>query len=106
MALAPRAASAVPNDLESYWVPFTPNRAFKQAPRLVARAKDMHYITTDGRQVLDATAGLWCCNAGHNREPIVAPRLRSLQGQGNRNQARDQLPEISLHVEPQRSAQG
>src|SRR5438552_6445307 len=32
----------------------------------------MHYITTDGRQVLDATAGLWCCNAGHNREPIVA----------------------------------
>ncbi len=72
MALAPRAASAVPNDLESYWVPFTPNRAFKKAPRLVARAKDMHYITTDGRQVLDATAGLWCCNAGHNREPIVA----------------------------------
>ena len=72
MALAPRAASAVPNDLESYWVPFTPNRAFKKAPRLVARAKDMHYVTTDGRQVLDATAGLWCCNAGHNREPIVA----------------------------------
>src|SRR5712691_6032942 len=72
MALAPRAASAVPNDLESYWVPFTPNRAFKKAPRLVARAKDMHYVTTDGRQVLDATAGLWCCNAGHNRDPIVA----------------------------------
>src|SRR5438445_4638625 len=71
MALAPRAAS-VPNDLESFWMPFTANRAFKKAPRLIARAKDMHYITTDGRQVLDATAGLWCCNAGHNREPIVA----------------------------------
>src|SRR5262249_53301403 len=71
MALAPRAAS-VPNDLESYWMPFTANRAFKKAPRLIARAKDMHYVTTDGRKVLDATAGLWCCNAGHNRDPIVA----------------------------------
>src|ERR1700704_932503 len=71
MALAPRA-STVPNDLESYWMPFTSNRAFKKAPRLIARAKDMHYVTSDGRKVLDATAGLWCCNAGHNRDPIVA----------------------------------
>jgi beta-alanine--pyruvate transaminase len=61
-----------PNDLEAYWLPFTPNRAFKKAPRLIAGAKDMHYVTTDGRTVLDATAGLWCCNAGHNRDPIVA----------------------------------
>ena len=64
--------SAVPNDLEAYWMPFTPNRAFKTAPRLIARAKDMHYYTPDGRAVLDGTAGLWCTNAGHNREPIVA----------------------------------
>ena len=66
------AATAVPNDLESYWLPFTPNRAFKAAPRLIARAKDMHYYTPDGRAVLDGTAGLWCTNAGHNRDPIVA----------------------------------
>src|SRR5262244_3785364 len=71
MALAPRAAS-VPNDLESYWMPFTANRAFKKAPRLIAGAKDMHYFTTDGRRLLDAGAGMWCCNAGHNRDPIVA----------------------------------
>jgi beta-alanine--pyruvate transaminase len=64
-------ATAVPNDLESYWLPFTPNRAFKRSPRLIARAKDMHYSTPDGRQVLDGTAGLWCTNAGHNRDPIV-----------------------------------
>src|SRR6204780_641181 len=62
----------VPNDLEAFWMPFTPNRAFKKAPRLISRAKDMHYFTTDGRAVLDGTAGLWCSNAGHNREPIVA----------------------------------
>ena len=64
-------AAAVPNDLESFWVPFTPNRAFKKAPRLIARAKDMHYFTTDGRAVIDGSAGMWCCNAGHNRDPIV-----------------------------------
>src|SRR5262249_50504533 len=65
-------ATAVPNDLEAYWLPFTPNRAFKAAPRLIARAKDMHYYTPDGRAVLDGTAGMWCTNAGHNRDRIVA----------------------------------
>ncbi|MGH8638646.1 MAG: aspartate aminotransferase family protein [Burkholderiales bacterium] len=68
----PGATTPVPNDLEPYWLPFTPNRAFKAAPRLIARAKDMHYYTPDGRAVLDGTAGLWCTNAGHNRDPIVA----------------------------------
>jgi beta-alanine--pyruvate transaminase len=65
------AAVAVPNDLEAYWLPFTANRAFKKAPRLVARAKDMHYYTPEGRAVLDGASGLWCTNAGHNRDPIV-----------------------------------
>src|SRR5215204_6570924 len=64
--------AAVPNDLASYWMPFTPNRAIKKAPRLIARAKDMHYYTPEGRALLDGTAGLWCTNAGHNRDPIVA----------------------------------
>jgi beta-alanine--pyruvate transaminase len=66
------AADARPNDLEAFWIPFTPNRAFKKAPRLITRAKDMYYYTADGRAVLDAAAGMWCCNAGHNRDPIVA----------------------------------
>ena len=65
-------ATAVPNDLEAFWMPFTANRAFKKRPRLVARAKDMHYFTPEGRPVIDAAAGLWCANAGHNRDPIVA----------------------------------
>jgi len=70
---------ARPNDLEAFWMPFTPNRAFKKAPRLIVRAKDMHYYTDDGRAVLDATAGLWCCNAGHNRDPIVAAIKRQAE---------------------------
>ncbi|HSC62625.1 MAG TPA: aminotransferase class III-fold pyridoxal phosphate-dependent enzyme, partial [Caldimonas sp.] len=53
-------------------MPFTASRQFKSAPRLLAKAKDMHYWTPDGRQVLDAVAGLWCVNAGHARPKIVA----------------------------------
>jgi beta-alanine--pyruvate transaminase len=59
-------------NLEPLWLPFTPNRQFKAAPRLLTGAKDMHYTTSDGRRVLDGIAGLWCVNAGHCREPIVA----------------------------------
>ena len=57
--------------LDELWMPFTANRAFKRAPRLLAQAKGMYFTTTDGRRVLDGTAGLWCVNAGHCREPIV-----------------------------------
>src|SRR4029079_16305404 len=57
----------VPNDLAAHWMPFTANRAFKKAPRLLAGAKDMHYFTVDGRKLIDAAAGMWCCNAGHGR---------------------------------------
>jgi beta-alanine--pyruvate transaminase len=52
-------------------MPFTANRQFKGKPRLFVAAKDMHYTTIEGRQVLDATAGLWCVNAGHGRKKIV-----------------------------------
>jgi beta-alanine--pyruvate transaminase len=60
-----------PDDFGAYWMPFTANRQFKSAPRLVASARGMHYTTTDGRQVLDGIAGLWCCNAGHGAKPIT-----------------------------------
>jgi beta-alanine--pyruvate transaminase len=79
MATSPLRVSAVPNDVEAFWLPFTPNRAFKRAPRLIARAKDMHYFTPEGRAVLDGTAGLWCTNAGHNRDPIVAAIKRQAE---------------------------
>jgi beta-alanine--pyruvate transaminase len=60
-----------PNDLSAFWMPFTANRQFKQAPRMMVSAKDMHYTTSDGRKVLDGTAGLWCVNAGHCRPKIT-----------------------------------
>ncbi|MBL8835117.1 MAG: aspartate aminotransferase family protein [Alphaproteobacteria bacterium] len=59
------------NNLDAMWMPFSANRQFKRTPRLLVGAKDMHYTASDGRQILDGTAGLWCVNAGHCREPIV-----------------------------------
>jgi beta-alanine--pyruvate transaminase len=57
--------------LEELWMPFTANRSFKRSPRLLTDAKGMYYTAADGRRILDGTAGLWCVNAGHCREPIV-----------------------------------
>ncbi|MHA1524003.1 MAG: aspartate aminotransferase family protein, partial [Alphaproteobacteria bacterium] len=62
---------AVTNNLEAFWMPFSANRQFKQNPRMFVGAKGMEYTTNDGRQVLDGTAGLWCCNAGHGRMKIA-----------------------------------
>ena len=73
------AIAKQPNNLEAFWLPFTPNRAFKRAPRLITRSKNMHYYTPDGTAVLDGTAGLWCSNAGHNRDPIVAAIKRQAE---------------------------
>ena len=64
-------ANVTPNDLSAFWMPFTSNRQFKKAPRMFVGAKDMYYTTSDGRQVLDGTAGLWCVNAGHCRPKIT-----------------------------------
>lgn len=58
-------------DLQSYWMPFTGNRYFKSHPRMISRASGMHCWTHDGRELLDAVAGLWCCNAGHCHPKIV-----------------------------------
>jgi beta-alanine--pyruvate transaminase len=63
--------AAVSNSLNEFWMPFTANRQFKASPRLLVAAKDMHYTSHDGRQILDGAAGLWCVNAGHCRPKIV-----------------------------------
>ncbi len=64
-------AVSQPAHLDAFWMPFTANRNFKQHPRLLASAKDMHYKDVQGREILDGTGGLWCCNAGHARPRIV-----------------------------------
>jgi beta-alanine--pyruvate transaminase len=66
-----KAGSQASLEQAAFWMPFTANRQFKKAPRLLARAEGMYYWTADGRQVLDGTSGLWCVNAGHCRPKIV-----------------------------------
>ncbi len=63
--------NVAPNDLNAFWMPFTSNRQFKKSPRMLVSAKNMHYQTSDGREILDGTAGLWCVNAGHCRPRIT-----------------------------------
>ncbi len=71
MSTVTSLAHADTNDLDAFFMPFTANRQFKKAPRMLVGAEGMHYITMDGRRVLDAAAGMWCVNAGHCREQIV-----------------------------------
>lgn len=67
--------------LSPFWLPFTPNRHFSKHPRILTQADGMYYTADDGRQILDATAGLWCVNAGHGRAHIadaIAAQARKL----------------------------
>ncbi len=68
------------NDLRAFWMPFTANRQFKASPRMFVAADGMYYTTADGRQVLDGTSGLWCCNAGHN-QPKIVESIRAQAGE-------------------------
>ncbi|MFZ5718635.1 MAG: aspartate aminotransferase family protein [Pseudomonadota bacterium] len=65
-------------DLSAFWMPFTANRQFKAAPRLLISAQGMYYRTEDGREVMDGCAGLWCVNAGHGRAEIADAVHRQL----------------------------
>ena len=73
----PDTARSTVNTLEPYFMPFTANRQFKSAPRIVVSAKDMHYTAEDGSLILDGSAGMWCVNAGHCRDKIT----RAIQDQ-------------------------
>ncbi|MBE7636471.1 aminotransferase class III-fold pyridoxal phosphate-dependent enzyme [Sneathiella sp. P13V-1] len=64
-------STSAANNMDAFWMPFTANRQFKSNPRMLVSAKDMYYQNAEGKQVLDGTAGLWCCNAGHARQKIV-----------------------------------
>ncbi|MCZ4262720.1 aspartate aminotransferase family protein [Limimaricola sp. G21655-S1] len=73
------AETKIRNDLSAYWMPFTANRQFKDNPRMIASAEGMYYTTTDGRKVMDGTAGLWCVNAGHRAPRITEAVQRQVE---------------------------
>ena len=57
-------------NMDNHWLPFTPNRHFREHPRVFVAADGLYFTTDDGRQVLDGISSLWCVAAGHNRRPI------------------------------------
>jgi len=76
--MTPPASKPVANNLDAFFMPFTANRQFKKNPRMLAKAKGVHYWTPEGRKIIDGTAGLWCVNAGHGREEIKAAIAKQL----------------------------
>ena len=78
--------------LDAYWMPFTANRQFKSAPRLVSGAEGMYFTTPEGRRVLDGVAGLWCVNAGHSR-PRITQAIQAQAGHASIESTR-----IYLHL--------
>jgi len=76
--MTPPATKPAANNLEAFFMPFTANRQFKKNPRMLAKAKGVHYWTPEGRKIIDGTAGLWCVNAGHGREEIKAAIAKQL----------------------------
>ncbi|MCX7365355.1 MAG: aminotransferase class III-fold pyridoxal phosphate-dependent enzyme, partial [Alphaproteobacteria bacterium] len=76
--MTPPNTAPVANNLEAFLMPFTANRQFKKNPRMLAKAKGVHYWTPEGRRIIDGTAGLWCVNAGHGREEIKVAIAKQL----------------------------
>ena len=76
--MTPPNTAPAANNLEAFFMPFTANRQFKKNPRMLAKAKGVHYWTPEGRKIIDGTAGLWCVNAGHGREEIKAAIVKQL----------------------------
>lgn len=93
--------ATAPNNFSSFWMPFTANRDFAKNPRLITAANGMYYTSHDGRQVMDATAGLWCVNAGHNDPLIVEAvqrQITTLDYAPHFNFGTPQAFELAAHV--------
>jgi len=67
--------------LNHYWMPFTGNRDFLEAPRMISRAEGVYLYDIDGNAILDGSSGLFCTPIGHCREEIshaVSQQLNTL----------------------------
>jgi adenosylmethionine-8-amino-7-oxononanoate aminotransferase len=70
-----------PDRGQALWHPFADMGAVEGAPFVLERGEDVWVWDEQGRRYLDATASLWCANAGHGRPEIadaVAHQLRTL----------------------------
>jgi len=58
--------------MTSFWHPFADMGAVENEALSIVRGRGVWVEDAGGRSYLDATASLWCANAGHGREEIAA----------------------------------
>ena len=60
--------------------PFTDYKALNaKGTRIIERASGVYLWDSDGNQILDAMAGLWCVNVGYGREELVEAAARQMR---------------------------
>ena len=64
--------------MEEHWMPFTANRDFRTAPRILERADGVYYFSADGARVIDACSALFTTPLGHGRAEIIEAITRQL----------------------------
>ena len=72
----PESTNDIANGVDSTWLPYTPNRYFRDNPKLLQSAEGAYYTMTDGRRLFDCLSGLWCCPLGHAQPKIVEALTR------------------------------
>ncbi|NVK14619.1 MAG: aspartate aminotransferase family protein [Rhodobacteraceae bacterium] len=67
-------------DAAHHMHPFTANGELSQkGARIITRADGVHLTDSEGHQILDAMAGLWCVNIGYGREELAEVAARQMR---------------------------
>ncbi len=64
--------------VSAFWHPFADMSSVAGHDLVIASGRGSTVTTEDGREFLDATAGLWYCNVGYGREEIGAAVARQM----------------------------
>lgn len=69
------------SDHQHYLHPFTDHKELgeKGGTRIITRADGVYIYDSDGQQILDGMAGLWCVNLGYGRQELVDAATRQMQ---------------------------
>ena len=74
--MSPSNTAPAANNLEAFFMPFTANRQFKKNPRMLAKAKGVHYWTPEGRKIIDGSEEIKAAIAKQLDEMDYAPSFQ------------------------------
>ena len=67
-------------DAAHHMHPFTDGAALaKKGARIITRAKGVWLTDSDGHEILDGMAGLWCVNVGYGREELAEAAAKQMR---------------------------